>query len=178
MRLRSALTRMFVVIALAMALAGCSQQRFSSLRGDADVAADPPKPSPALVIPNAPSVAAVKPDDQVQQASFVQKRDNANPLPAESAPAMMERPLSTLYQRAQQRYAAMDSYIYRLKRREVVAGKPQPEELIEVLVRTEPISVHLKWLGAEGKGREAIYVKGKFKNQMQIQLAPNDLAPF
>ena len=133
-----------------------------------------PSPPPALVIPNAPSVAAVKPDDVIQQASFVQQRDNAN----QPAPQIMDRPLSVLYQRAQQRYATMDSYIYRLKRREVVAGKAQPEELIEVLVRNEPFSAHLKWLGAEGKGREAIYVKGKFKNQMQILLAPNDLGAF
>jgi Protein of unknown function (DUF1571) len=174
MRLMSTRTWMVGFIALASAMAGCSQQRFGNLRSDADVASGPPKPAPALVIPNAPSVAAVKSDDMVQQATFLPKRDNLNPMVAEPAPPVMERPLSALYQRAQQRYATMDTYIYRLKRREVVAGKTQPEELIEVLVRNEPFSVHLKWLGPEGKGREVIYVKGKFKNEMQVLLAPSD----
>jgi hypothetical protein len=159
-------------IALAFVLAGCSQQRFGGLRSDADVASGPPKPAPALFIPNSP-VASAKPDDKIEQATFMPKRDNAN-QPIEPAPQMVEHPLSVLYQRAQQRLATMDTYIYRLKRREVVAGKKQPEELIRVSVRNEPYSVHLKWLGTEGKGREAIYVKGKFKNEMQVLLAPGD----
>ena len=175
MRLKSIRTRTVGVIALALALAGCSQQRFTNLRGDADVASGPPKPAPALVIPNSPAVAAAKPDDPIQQASLAPKQDNSNPMVNEPAPLMAERPLNALYQRAQQRNATMDTYIYRLKRREVVAGKSQPEELIEVMIRKEPFSVHLKWLGTEGKGREVIYVRGKFKNEMQVLLAPNDL---
>ncbi len=173
MRLRQTRTGTAGAIALAFVLAGCSQQRFGNLRSDADVASGPPKPAPALVIPNSPSNASVKPDDKVEQATFVPKREEAKP--AEPAPQIGEQPLSALYQRAAQRCAALDAYSYRLKRREVVGGKKQPEELIRVSVRNEPYSVHLKWLGAEGKGREAIYVKGKFKNEMQVLLAPGDL---
>lgn len=167
-------TGMAGVIALAFVLAGCSQQRFSSLRGDADVASGPPKPSPALFIPTSPAEVAAKPDDKIQQASFVAKRDAPKAPALEPMPQMVEHPLTVLYQRAVQRYATMDTYIYRLKRREAVAGKKQPEELIEVFVRNEPYGVRLKWLGVEGKGREAIYVKGKFKNEMQVLLAPGD----
>jgi hypothetical protein len=174
MRLRHKRTGTAGAIALVFVLAGCAQQRFGGLRSDADVASGPPKPAPALFIPSSPSVARVKPDDKIQQATFVPKRDNANPQPTERTPQVVEHPLSVLYQRALQRYATMDTYIYRLKRREVVAGRKQPEELIRVSVRNEPYSVHLKWLGAEGKGREAIYVKGKFKNEMQVLLAPGD----
>jgi hypothetical protein len=72
----------------------------------------------------------------------------------------------------------MDSYIFRLRRRESVDGKKMPEEIIRVELRREPFSVHLKWLGNEGKGRETIYVKGKFNNQMQVLMAANDAFPF
>lgn len=132
-------------------LAGCAQQQFAYLRNDETAA-----------------VAIPKRDDNIQQA--------AHKLPslAEPPPPIGARPLTTLHQRAVQACATMDSYIYRLKRREVVAGKKQPEELMRVSVRQKPYSVHLKWLGTEGKGREAIYVKGKYNDQMQVLLAPGD----
>ena len=85
--------------------------------------------------------------------------------------------MRALYQRATQTYAGMDSYIFRLRRRESVDGKKMPEELIRVQFRREPYSVHLKWLGNEGKGRETIYVKGKFDNEMQVLLAAGDAWP-
>jgi hypothetical protein len=175
MRLRQTRTETASAIALAFVLAGCSQQRFGNLRSDADVASGPPTAAPALFIPNSPAVASVKPTDKIEHTTFTPNRDDVKPMPAEPDPQVVEQPLSVLYQRAAQRYATMDTYIYRLKRREVVAGKKQPEELIRVSVRNEPFSVHLKWLGAEGKGREVIYVKGKFKNEMQILMAPGDL---
>lgn len=171
MTLRYPRTKTLGAMVLALALVGCAQQRFSGLRGDSSVASGPPQPSPALYIPRPPEVAeSPKADGAIQQAAFTPARDN----PPGAAAAITEHPLTILHQRAVQRYATMDSYIYRLKRREVVAGKKQPEELIRVSVRKEPYSAHLKWLGAEGKGREAIYVQGKFKNQMQVLLASSD----
>lgn len=82
--------------------------------------------------------------------------------------------MRALYQRAAERIAAMDSYIFRLKRREVVQGRKQAEELIEIKVRREPYSVFLKWLGDEGKGREVIYVRGKYNNEIQVLLPGGD----
>jgi hypothetical protein len=162
------LYKSMLVTTLACVLAGCAQQRFSGLRGDNSVASGPPTPAPALAIPNAPLVQAPRTDDNIQQATYAPRRENIKPDRAGQSP------LSVIYQRAVQRFAGMDSYIYRLKRREVVNGKKQPEELIRVSVRKEPFSVHLKWLGNEGKGRETIFVRGKYKDRMQVLLGAND----
>ena len=44
-----------------------------------------------------------------------------------------------------------------------------PEELVKVQLRREPFSVHLVWLGKEGKGRDSmIYVKGKVQERDAI----------
>lgn len=160
--------------ALVFALTGCSdfsQHRFGGIRRSSDTEEGPPKAAAALHIPNAPSTARPLPLDKVQQATFVPGPD------APMQPEIVDNPLRTLYQRAAQRHALMESYIFRLKRREVVNGRKQPEELVKVQLRREPYSVHLVWLGKEGKGREAIYVKGKYKNQMQLLLAAGDV-PF
>src|SRR5205085_3781407 len=78
-----------------------------------------------------------------------------------SAPVPSESPIDhvrELYRDAAQRYAAIDSYIVRLRRREQVNGKDQPEELLLVKFRKQPTSVYFKWLGKEGHGREVVYV--------------------
>lgn len=172
------LSRAYAWLIGALALAGCSdfsQHHFGGVRQTRDdVAEGPPKPAPALAIPNPPTVARVTPDDKVKQVALLQERE---PI-VEPNPKALENPLRMLYERAAKRSALMESYIFRLKRRESVAGKKQPEEIVCVRLRREPFSVHLKWLGTEGKGREAIYVKGKFKDEMQLLLAPNDIFPF
>jgi hypothetical protein len=49
-----------------------------------------------------------------------------------------------------------------------------PEEIMQVKIRYQPYSVHLKWIGTEGKGREVVYVHGKHNNEMQVLLASSD----
>src|ERR1019366_5295266 len=171
-----ACTGRLAALALIMGLSGCGEfapQRLGSLRRSSDAEEGPPKASAALRIPNAPSTAKPNLQGQVEQATFVKE-----PEAAAADPYLLENPLRVLYQRAAQRHALMDSYIFRLKRREVVNGRKQPEELVKVHLRREPYSVHLVWLGKEGKGREAIYVKGKYKNEMQLLLAAGDIFPF
>ena len=166
--------------ALAFWLAGCSdfsQHHFGGSRRSSDAEEGPPKPAPALYIPNAPATARFISDDKVKAATFVPQRVLPMQPQVDPSPPMLEQPLRMLYQRAAQRHATMDSYIVRLKRREVVNGRKQPEEVIRVQIRRDPYSVYLKWLGKEGKGREAIYVKGKYKNEMQLLLAAGDMFP-
>ena len=43
--------------------------------------------------------------------------------------------------------------------------------------RERPYSVHFKWLGDEGKGREVVYVRGQFDDKLHILTAANDI-PF
>ncbi len=160
-------------VVLAFCLAGCSESspfRFGDMRRS-ERAQGPPQPAPALFIPKAPAVAREIRDENVKPATFVPDRE---PPPADAKPQMIEHPLNVLYQRAAERHATMDSYIFRLKRREVVNGKKQPEEVVRVHVRREPYSVHLVWLNDKSKGREVIYVSGKYDNKMQVLLAPND----
>jgi hypothetical protein len=69
----------------------------------------------------------------------------------------------------------MDTYVMRLKRREVVAGKARPEELILVKFRQNPWSVYFKWIGTEAKGREVVYVKGQPGNEIHTLTAAGDM---
>lgn len=85
--------------------------------------------------------------------------------------------LRQLYQMAHDRYADMDSYQVRLTRREQVKGKNKPEEIMLFKFRKEPWSLYFKWLSEAGKGREVIYVKGRYGNKMHTLLAAGD-APF
>lgn len=104
-----------------------------------------------------------------------------------SAPATIsERPVSTessgakvreLYRQAAASYAGIDSYIARLRRREVVRGQAKPEEVLLLKFRKQPWSVYFKWLGPENKGREAVFVQGQHDNKLQTLLAAGDI-PF
>lgn len=89
--------------------------------------------------------------------------------PGERIPALIKA--------AAEKYAGIDSYIVRLRRREQVRGKDRPEELLLVKFRKEPFSVYFKWLGDEGKDREVVFVKGQFDSKIHTLLAAGDM-PF
>ena len=102
-------------------------------------------------------------------------------VPAATVPATPLAPvlsdLRRLQHTATTRYAALDSYIARLRRREQVNGNDGPEELVIFKFRKQPWSVYFKWLGTVGQGREVVYVKGQRDNQIHSILAAGD-APF
>jgi hypothetical protein len=83
-------------------------------------------------------------------------------------------PLRELYRLAASRYASVDGYVVRLRRREVVGGKHGPEEIILVRFRKEPWSVYLRWIGTEAKNREVVYVKDRHGNQIHTLTSPSD----
>jgi hypothetical protein len=95
-------------------------------------------------------------------------------VPASSVEAPSTK-LHTLYHEAAERYAQVDSYIVRLVRREQLNGKDKPEEILLFKFRKEPWSVYLKWLGTEGKGREVVYVPGRYEDKIQTLLAAGDI---
>lgn len=163
-----------IAFALACALAGCSdfsQHRIGGVREIDNLAEGPPRPAPGLSIPNPPTTARAPQEDAVKQATLGPERAG------DVNPQMNVQALRILHQRAAKSVADLDSYIFRMRRREVVEGRKNPEEVIRVAVRREPYSVHLKWLGPEAKGRETVYVKGKFNDEMQILLAAGDILP-
>jgi hypothetical protein len=100
------------------------------------------------------------------------------PLAAASASSISNDPaakLHALYREAAERYARIDSYIVRLTRREQLNGKNLPEEILLLKFRKEPWSVYFKWLGTEGKGREVVYVRGRYENKIHTILAAGDI---
>ena len=86
--------------------------------------------------------------------------------------------LRSLHQRAAARFASMDTYTMRFKRREAVGASAKPEEVLEGKFRREPFSVYFKWVGEEGKGREVCYVQGQNENLIHTLMAPGDLFLF
>src|SRR5262249_5603257 len=52
-----------------------------------------------------------------------------------------------------------------------------PEEVLLFKFRKQPWSLHLKWLGQEGAGREVVYVKGQHDDKIHTLLAAGDM-PF
>jgi hypothetical protein len=180
------------VLCLGFASLGC----YSSSGPFARDASTPP-PTARLqatpsIEPNSPIRIAEPPrasrSDDVRLASAVQQQ------PAPSArqpdPPPMTRPpvavgdmssgeplkdLQRLHKLAAEQYAKMDSYIARLRRREQVGSKQNPEEVLCFKFRKDPWSVSLKWLSAEGKGREVVYVKGKYENKLHTLLAAGDM---
>jgi hypothetical protein len=93
-----------------------------------------------------------------QTAHFSQEKTEA-PRPASG--------LRTLQLEAARRYGRLDAYVARLRRSELVGGKRRWEE-IEVTFRKAPWSIHLKWLGGEGAGREVVYCAGQGGDQVHV----------
>jgi hypothetical protein len=83
--------------------------------------------------------------------------------------------LRQLHDQAAERYAVIDSYIVRFRRREQVNGKDNPEEVLLFKFRKQPWSVYFKWLGAQCPGREVIFVKGQHESKIHTLLAAGDM---
>jgi hypothetical protein len=148
-------------------------------RNAAAVTTQLPAHAPALYIPGLP-----RPNAEVSDKRPATQVPESPPsvLPAlqpakfaEDAGANPESRLRDLYNKAVQKHASMDSYILRLRRREMVGEQKMPEEVMLFKFRQEPWSVYFKWLGTEGKGREVVYVKGHFDNNLHVRLAAGDI---
>jgi hypothetical protein len=179
-------------------LTGCLDQRmnrdrFRAIRNDT-----PPRPAATLQIPTPPTAALAAGESGTRPASYVAPLEKPNPpvqpalltQPAgTAAPAVQPAagqgaqapagvsPLRQVYQKAAQRWATIDSYIVRLKRREAIGGKLQPDELMLVKFRKEPFSIYFKWLGEQARGREVLYVQGCNDNQILTLNGARDM-PF
>jgi hypothetical protein len=89
--------------------------------------------------------------------------------------ASQAQKLTQLYRAAQQRYAAIEDYVCRFRRREVLAQDRVSEDLVLLRFRKQPHSIHLVWpKGTPDEGREVIYVQGRFNNQLVIRTGKGD----
>ena len=142
-----------------------------------------PKPAPGPVIPASNNVPAPLPElpdlptiPSVPSPGAAPKPlapvIEAQPLPP---PTNSAAPLRELYKNAMQTYARMDTYIMRMRRREVVAGSTRPEELVLCKFRKEPFSVYMKWVDGAGKGREVAFVKDRYEGKIHTLTAPGDI---
>lgn len=82
-------------------------------------------------------------------------------------------PLKRLALKAAEGEKKLSNYMVRIRRREMVDGKA-PEETILLKYRHAPISVHLKWLGDEARGREILYVQGQHENKIHLLTGKGD----
>ncbi|MBX7102538.1 MAG: DUF1571 domain-containing protein [Gemmataceae bacterium] len=82
-----------------------------------------------------------------------------------------------LHRTSLESYAGVSSYCARLRRRESPNGQPKPEELVLFKERKSPFSIHFKWIGTVGAGREVLYVKGQHGDKLHVLTASGDV-PF
>jgi len=134
-----------------------------------DVEAKPAVLSTPALIVNTPVVATPSQSSPAPTIKIEKNDSGGNDLTSK---------LRSLYDHASQSYAAMDTYTLRMRRREVVAGKARPEELILAKFRRQPFSIYLKWVGEEGKSREVCYVQGQHEGVLHTLMAPGDLFLF
>jgi hypothetical protein len=143
-------------------------------------AALPPRaalPSAAADPPPVPPVQMAPPS--VQPAAAAQ--------PGPPAQSPLDEPLRLVAQ-ARQVYAQVQTYTCTLISQERVKGRLEPENVAALTMRTQPFSVHMRWLAPkDAVGREVIYVAGRNKGMMRvldssrvakmlgfINIAPND----
>ncbi|HEV3235999.1 MAG TPA: DUF1571 domain-containing protein, partial [Gemmataceae bacterium] len=145
-----------------------------------EVLAAPPsksKPSQASAVPPLDPPPALPEDATVETRPSEEDPKATIEDPPDKLPANPLAELRRICKEAHDQYAGCDSYIVRLRRREQIAGKDHAEEVLALRFRKQPFSVHLKWLGQEGKGREAVFVKGMYDNKIHTLLADGDLFP-
>jgi hypothetical protein len=92
-------------------------------------------------------------------------------VPAVANEAIPESNLDSVrrvQRRAAESFVKMEGFESRLTRRETIGNRPMPEEVLQYKFRRDPYSLHIKWIGLEGQGRELVYVQGKYENKVQI----------
>jgi Protein of unknown function (DUF1571) len=136
----------------------------------------PTQPAPQPPPPPAPQNTTQTPPQPAPER-LVQERKTAPPPAGELTPAENLAALRKLHSHCVQRHEAMNSYIVKLTRREMVGKKQTPEEVMLFKYRKQPRSVYFKWIGPHGEGREAIYVEGKYDGKLHTLTAAGDV-PF
>jgi hypothetical protein len=120
-------------------------------------------PEPASILPAGESKLDIKPPPP--------------PVPGEPVSFVKDEPdgsaLKRLALKAAESEKKLGNYMVRIRRREMLDGKT-PDETILLKFRRAPLSVHLKWLGDEAKGREILYVQGQHDNKIHLLTGKGD----
>ena len=96
-------------------------------------------------------------------------------VPRQDSPPQPEpNPAAAIVAKSVQQYAKVSDYEARFVKREILKGKQLPEDVILYRFRKEPLSVYMKILSDEGRGREVMYVKDQFDNDMHVITGKGD----
>jgi hypothetical protein len=99
--------------------------------------------------------------------SGAQNPPAASPAPTTAA-GSMDVPLQLIAE-ARRSYQGIKDYTCLFVKRERLRGQLQPENLIDMRVRTQPFSVYLRWLKpATSAGQEVCYVAGRNNGAMRV----------
>ncbi len=91
-------------------------------------------------------------------------------LPMDTAPASPRRQAEQLLTEASQAYRSVKDYACLFIKRERLRGKIQPDNMVDMKVRTQPFSVYMRWLGPKDfEGQQACYVVGRNGNMMRAR---------
>jgi hypothetical protein len=94
---------------------------------------------------------------------------NGQVVPAAARQPDLDQALAWM-QEAKRNYTLVKDYTCNLITQENVRGKLQEPSVTQFKMKTEPFSVHMRWLG-EGKnaGQEVAFVAGKNNNKMRVK---------
>ena len=93
----------------------------------------------------------------------------SSPAPVPVAAGGPLEPALRLISQARQSYQNVNDYTCLFIKRERLRGQVQPENLIDMKVRTHPFSVYLRWLKpAASAGQEVCYVTGRYNGMMRV----------
>lgn len=94
-----------------------------------------------------------------------ESRSNA-PAASSNDASPLDEPIQ-LAEKAREKFRTIQDYSCMFIKQEIVAGKQEPMEFIQLKVRNRPFSVYLKWQKPHD-GREAIYVEGQNSGKLMV----------
>ncbi len=115
---------------------------------------------------------AIAPKESPKEAPKLEPKVESKPAASDLAGAR------ALHGRLLEKYQKLNDYECVMTRREVVGGKEMPTEEVLFQFRKEPFSVYMRNLGEVGKGREVLYVDGKFDGLLHVVSGQGDVAKF
>ncbi len=86
----------------------------------------------------------------------------------EMEPQIRKDPLAFLQQARDWARTHIEAYTCIFQKLERVGGELLKPEKMLMKFRSDPFSVYLKWVADPSKGQEAIYVDGRYKNEIQV----------
>lgn len=91
------------------------------------------------------------------------------PTAARVEQSALDQPLSLLHE-GKRSYAGVRDYTCTLMSRERVRGELQDENIIQLKMKTQPFSIHMRWLAPKKNlGQEVAFVLGRNNNKMRVK---------